>query len=189
MPADFLSQNVCKAIDVFDSMLPNLQEKNPACKVIRDFIHNLDNPNDNQEPFKSTQANANIIKYTQECFIHDYILWIRNNKVKGTPRTVLFFSQVLKDALVKAAHGQLLTGHDGISKTKERLKELYFWPNMDADIANHIKACQRCQKRKEDRPQPTLLFPLLQCTAPNQRLHIDLFGPLKTSGHGKEMVL
>jgi len=55
--------------------------------------------------------------------------------------------------LVKEAHGQLLTRHDAISKTKERLKESYFWPNMDADISEHIKACQRCQTRKDNRPE------------------------------------
>jgi len=97
--------------------------------------------------------------------------------------------EVLKEALVKEAHGQLLTGTNGISKTKERLKESYFWPNMDTDISEHIKACQRCQKRKDDRPQPTLLSPLPQCTAPNQRVHVDLFGPLKTFGRSKKMVL
>ncbi len=118
MPADFLSRNVCEAIDVFDSELPQLQEENPACKIIIDFIRSLDNPKANQEPFKSKQANANLIKYAQECFIQDDILWIRRNKVEGTPRTVLFVPQVLKEALVKEAHGQLLTGHDGISKTK-----------------------------------------------------------------------
>jgi hypothetical protein len=73
MPADFLSQNVCEAIDVFDSKLPQLQEEDPACKIILDFIQNLDNPEANQEPFKSKQANANLIKYTQECFIQDGI--------------------------------------------------------------------------------------------------------------------
>ena len=111
------------------------------------------------------------------------------NKMEGTPRTVSFVLEVLKEALVKEAHGQLLTGHDGISKMKEKLKESYFWPNMDADISEHIKACQRCQRRKDDRPQSTLLSPLPQCTAPNQRVHVDLFGPLKTSGSGKKMVL
>ena len=60
---------------------------------------------------------------------------------------------------------------------------------MDADISKHISGCQKCQKRKDDRPQPTLLSPLPQCTAQNQRVHIDLFGPLKTSGKGKKMVL
>jgi len=76
MPADFLSRNVCEAIDVFDSKLPQLQEEDPVCKVILDFICNLDNPEANQEPFKSKQANANLIKYAQECFIQDDILWI-----------------------------------------------------------------------------------------------------------------
>jgi hypothetical protein len=34
-----------------------------------------------------------------------------------------------------------------------------------------------------------LLSPLPQCTAPNQRVHIDLFGPLKTSDKGKKIML
>ncbi len=46
--------------------------------------------------------------------------------MEGTPRTVLFVPQVLKQALIKEAHRQLLTGHDGFSKTKERLKEIIF---------------------------------------------------------------
>jgi hypothetical protein len=41
MPADFLSRNVCEAIDVFDSKLPQLQEEDPICKVILGFIRNL----------------------------------------------------------------------------------------------------------------------------------------------------
>jgi transposase InsO family protein len=189
MPADFLSRNVCEAINVFDSELPEMQKQDPTCKIIRDFIQNLDNPKANQEPFKNPKANTGLIKYARECFIQDDILWIRINKEKGTPRTVLFVPLTLREKLVQEAHGQLLSGHDGISKTKERLKESYFWPNMDADVAKHIAGCQKCQKRKDDRPQPTLLSPLPQCTAPNQRVHIDLFGPLKTSDKGKKMVL
>jgi len=61
-PVDFLSQNVCKAIDVFDSKLPNLQEEDSACKVIHDFIQNMENQKANQKPFKSAQANDNLIK-------------------------------------------------------------------------------------------------------------------------------
>ncbi len=65
MPADFLSRNV------FDAQLPNLQKEDPACKVIYDFIQSLDNPEANQEPFKSQKANSNLTKYAQECFIQD----------------------------------------------------------------------------------------------------------------------
>jgi hypothetical protein len=41
---------------------------------------------------------------------------------------------------------------------------------------------------KDERPQPTLLSPLPQCTAPNQQVLNDLFGPIKTSDKGKKMV-
>ncbi len=52
---------------------------------------------------------------------------------------------------------------------------------MVVDIDKHIAACQKGQKRKDNQPQPTLLSSLPQSSAPNQRVHIDFFGPLKTS--------
>jgi hypothetical protein len=61
---------------------------------------------------------------------------------------------------------------------------------MDADIAAHLKSCHRCQLcRKDDRPPPALLSTLPQPTEPNQRVHVDLFGPLKTSYSGKKFIL
>jgi hypothetical protein len=61
---------------------------------------------------------------------------------------------------------------------------------MDADIAAHLKACHRCQLcRKDDRPPPTLLSTLPQPTEPNQHVHADLFGPLKTTDSGKKFIL
>ncbi len=94
------------------------------------------------------------------------------------------------DQLIHKTHGALMAGHEGITKTKERLLQPYFWPNMDKDIACHIKACQHCQARRHGvRPTPNVLMPLAQCTELNQRVHIDLFGPLKVSNQGKKFVL
>jgi Integrase zinc binding domain len=59
-------------------------------------------------------------------------------------------------------------------------KSAFYWPGMDADIAHHIKTCHSCQMRqKDDRHPPALLSSLLQPTEPNQRVHADLFGPVK----------
>jgi hypothetical protein len=61
---------------------------------------------------------------------------------------------------------------------------------MDADIALHLKACHRCQiRRHDDHPPPALLSSLPQPTEPNQQVHADLFGPLKTSDSGKKFIL
>jgi hypothetical protein len=71
----------------------------------------LDNPKAYQEPFKNPKANKGLIKYAQESFIQDDMLWIRIDKDKRTPRMVLFVPEVLCDMIVQEAHGQLLTGH------------------------------------------------------------------------------
>jgi hypothetical protein len=67
---------------------------------------------------------------------------------------------------------------------------MFYWPGMDANIANHLKACHRCQiQRTDDCPPPALLSSLPQPTEPNQCVHADLFGPLKTSDSGKKFIL
>ena len=104
-------------------------------------------------------------------------------------KTVLVVPRELVPQLVEEAHGQILTGHDGVSKTKERLLCSYFWPNMDADITKHITSCVKCQARRKTGTMPHPLTPLPQCTAMNQRVHIDLFGPLKTTSTGKNTFL
>jgi hypothetical protein len=32
------------------------------------------------------------------------------------------------------SHGTLFTGHKGVDKTKARLQQNYWWPNMDSTI-------------------------------------------------------
>ena len=86
-------------------------------------------------------------------------------------------------------HRALLAGHKA-TKTKERLLQSYFRPNMEKDIAWHVQGCQHCQGgRKDVHPKQNLLTPVPQCTSFNQRVQMDLFGPLKISSQGKKFVL
>ena len=92
--------------------------------------------------------------------------------------------------MLQDAHGHLLSGHDGIFKTKEHLFQCFYWPGMDTDIANHLQHCHKCQiRKKSDKSGPILVMPLPQPTEPNQRVHADLFGLLHTSGNSKKYVL
>ena len=66
----------------------------------------------------------------------------------------------------------------------------YWWPGMDGQIEDHIKSCDKCQKTSRDkRESSTFITPLPQCHEPNQRVHMDLFGPLKTTSSGKKYIL
>ena len=147
-----------------------MQDQDTFCKQVKTFLKTGQAPVD---PIKAKY----ISSMAKEFFLENDILWRRLQRHNLPPRTVLVVPQNLRWELIQEAHGSLLTGHGGMHQTKERLLESYFWPNMEQDISLHLKSCEKCQKhRTDDRPLPNLLSPLPQCTGPNQRVHIDLFG-------------
>ncbi len=87
----------------------------------------------------------------------------------------------MRKELVRECHNSLLGGHSGIFKTSERIKTEFWWPGMDADISAHISQCIPCQSttNKNRVSTSTPLQQLPECTRPNQRIHVDLFGTLK----------
>ena len=183
MPADFLSRNVLEEIQIFTPELPALQNSDEFARALIVFLQHK------QLPANKQQASY-IQRVAPSCFLEDGILWRRLRRHDAPARSVLVVPAAKVDDLIHETHGALLAGHEGVTKTKERLLQSYFWPNMDKDIARHIQACQRCQARRKDvHPKQNLLTPLPQCTELNQRVHMDLFGPLKTSSQGKKFVL
>ncbi len=104
--------------------------------------------------FQEHLRGKRFILYTDhkplEAFIDQSVLWKKisaQDSWDAQPRAVLFVPTKLRQQLICEAHGKLLTGHNGIQKTKERLLTSYFWPNMDFDISNHIKSCLQCQMK------------------------------------------
>jgi hypothetical protein len=58
------------------------------------------------------------------------------------------------------------------------------------EINKHPQQCDKCKTTKKDkRPTTNFCSPLPQCTMPNQRVHMDLFGPLKTCRSGNKHIL
>jgi hypothetical protein len=124
------------------------------------------------------------------CFFENDLLWRRISRHNMLFCNVLLLPIVLGDDLIHNNHNALLSGHEGITQTKERPHQSYFWPNMEDKITQHVTACPRCQARRtSDRPRPPLLTSMPQCTSLNQFIHIDLMGPLRTSSQGKSYVL
>jgi hypothetical protein len=96
----------------------------------------------------------------------------------------------LRHRLISQFHNSWFGGHEGVHKTVQRMQLYYFWPNMQNDVNDVIKACERCQKHATiPAIPPSSLQPLPTISAPNQSIHADLFGPLRTSASGKKYIL
>jgi len=183
MPADFLSRNVVDSIKWDDMNLAQEQDKDELIRGIKEFLLNRKTP-DNSKIWSAIKGLA------MDCFVEDGIIWKRIKRQGEPSRVVLFIPRNMVPGILKDAHGHLLTGHDGLFKTKERIMQCYYWPCMDKDINEHLQQCHQCQMRKKITAAPkTELVPLPQCTEPNQRIHADLFGPLKTSTNNKKYIL
>lgn len=183
MPADFLSRNVVSAIGWTNDEMNRFQEADPLISNLKKFLlHKQLHPD--------PKCRAVVRYLADDSFIENDLVWKRVKRVNEPSRAVLYLPLQLQEKILAEAHGTLLSGHDGVLKTKERIFSTYYWPGMDKDINEHIQRCHKCQIRRKVSPQtPALLSPLAQCTEPGQRVHADLFGPLKTSGRGKKFIL
>ena len=176
MPADYLSRNVVNAVSWDSDELAKAQDNDSMLKAMKRYLLHRELPADR----KCLQ----IIKHlADDCFIENDVVWRRVKRRFEPSRVVIFLPASLVPEVLQDAHGHLLGGHDGFLKTKERIFQCYYWPGMDQDIQDHIQSCHKCQVRKPKNPtSPSLITSLPQPTEPNQRVHADLFGPLKTSG-------
>uniref|UniRef100_A0A3B3RYT1 Gypsy retrotransposon integrase-like protein 1 n=1 Tax=Paramormyrops kingsleyae TaxID=1676925 RepID=A0A3B3RYT1_9TELE len=84
----------------------------------------------------------------------------------------------LRDSLVHIAH----EGHQGIVRTKQRLRDIYWWPKMDINVMDKIAACQLCLSLdKTTKVSQVPLQPVPLPSAPWEKLAIDIVGPFETA--------
>ena len=174
--ADYLSRNACKGIvaitqaDRFED-LRNHQRTDVLTCAIRNFI------NHNVLPTHDDQLSKLVVTIAPRTFVKNDMLWFvppRANKDKA----VFFTPRSMVPTIISNAHGKPLTGHWGTTRTVERIMTSYFWPSLTKDVENHITHCEPCQKAKRP-PKNAMLTPWPQAMKPNERVHVDLYGPLR----------
>ena len=77
-----------------------------------------------------------------------------------------------------------------MEKTLNRVQANFWWPGVTADVERFVKDCTRCQEAQQATPQNAPLQSLATAGEPNERVHMDLFGPLKSrSASGNKLIL
>ncbi|KAK8951688.1 hypothetical protein KSP39_PZI004152 [Platanthera zijinensis] len=67
----------------------------------------------------------------------------------------------LKQRLLQMYHDGAIGGHSGVTATYQRLKKMFYWKRMKAEVLTYIQQCTVCQRCKTDNQRPAgLLQPL-----------------------------
>jgi len=190
LPEDFLSRDIVKGLDEavtsIDPFGPDLQQ----LKLEDEQLIKINSfQKEGKWPLNTSKSEQKLLlPLTNSLFIDSKAVWIRLND-KSYPWTALWLPKIYRKKAICDVHGTILSGHDALKETDLCLTNAYVWLNMKKDIQAHIDSCLKCQVWKKSTAKPTLLQSLPTVDQPNQRIHIDLFGPLKTLGQGNKMVL
>lgn len=88
---------------------------------------------------------------------------------------------VLPSTLIPKALTIAHITHTGVRKTLQNITKRYTWKNMYADVLNFVKSCELCVKYKNHKHNKAPLMAAPIPTAPNQKVSLDIVGPIK--GH------
>ncbi|GMF52802.1 unnamed protein product [Phytophthora fragariaefolia] len=89
----------------------------------------------------------------------------------------------------KEAHDSIWAGHLRVPQTYERLRRMYWWPNMRDAVRSWVSACQDCVSRKA---RPQVVVPPLRSVKTGDvcdRWAVDVVGPLPVTAHGNRYVI
>ena len=191
MPADFLSRAFADTIQEIhltsrvdeDPDFGLFQKHDRELQLMLSFLKNR------QWDSSASTADVNRLRcYAHKLFQEGQIVWIRLNDY-NRPRTALYLPKKYRAQMICKTHGSLFGGHEAHIKTYLRLTDAYWWPTVREDVQHHIQSCVQCQLHRKQPQKRTPLNPLPTPELPNERIHLDLFGPLKTSEKHNKYIL
>ena len=125
-------------------------------------------------------------------YINRNLFFMANDKIykKGEElRDLLVIPNSVKKDILELCHDIPSAGHQGIQRTKERIKRSYSWYKLKQDVENHISQCAQCNKCKSANRKNKYPMKQNHAGAPLQKVHIDFIGPLPMSNSGNKHIL
>lgn len=104
-------------------------------------------------PVSQKHGRRLLLESSEYVVIDGVLLKSRTAKSKRT-KNMSHFQIVLPDVMIKTIielyHDSHMGGHSGIQDTLDRVREHYFFKKMGQKVADYIRSCLECQKRKQN---------------------------------------
>ena len=91
--------------------------------------------------------------------------------------------------ILHLAHDNVLSGHCGINRTRERVRTRWYWPQSFNDIARYVGSCPTCRQRKGALPNRKSPLQKQLIGVPFQRIGMDVLDVHHISGRGNRYII
>ncbi len=175
-----------QALGLTTNQIRKLQSEDTFCRDVHHFRQDGTLPANSKDRSFLDRVNPQI---SQES---DGLLYYNVLDAAGEDSKVMVLPRVLVDPIYQFAHCSTLAGHGGQQRTLDRIQTRYWWPGMREEVKERVNNCLTCRKSKDPRNfkrdhAPVQALPIPD--RPGRRLHVDLFGPVRTSSKGKKYIL
>ena len=183
--ADLLSRNRVAAFALTDDSgsVIEAQRQDKSIADIKTFIRTKSLPKDDA---KYAQW---VRRIAEQCEVHDDLVWHKRTRPGFREKHLLLAPKPHRHMIIQSAHCDISAGHGGIDRTANRVMQHYWWPGLESEVKRFVASCEICQTSRAKKEPPVKLQSLPVCTMPNMRVHIDLFGDLRTSHSGKKWIM
>jgi len=114
-----------------------------------------------------------------------YFRWVDMNECKF----LLCVPESMRDEVLFYCHDSFFEGHPGEEPTISELKRRFYWRGMRTDAEIYVRNCTECLTCKYKKRKLKGKMVSRHAGYPNQRVHIDLIGPLTKSSSGNTAIL
>ncbi|XP_041372627.1 uncharacterized protein LOC121385902 [Gigantopelta aegis] len=104
-------------------------------------------------------------------------------------RELLVVPHSLRREWLRVNHDIPASGHQGVERTKCRMRARYYWYGMSRAVKNVLFTCVQCNRCKKGNRKARSPMKQFHAGVPMERVHLDFLGPLPKTENGNEYVL
>ena len=138
---------------------------------------------------RESLGDVEINQLKADYFLDSGLLYRRQQTEFGEQILTCLPRSLIKDVLW-TLHDSPNGGHQGVTRTWQRVKSSYFRPGLFKIVSKYVSSCEKCQKRKARRKKAagflqSLEYPI-ECF---ESLCIDITGPLPMTNRGNRYIV
>ncbi|GFW32215.1 retrovirus-related Pol polyprotein from transposon 17.6 [Trichonephila clavipes] len=130
-------------------------------------------------------SESNLIKLSHKDFAKEQM----NKDKDGTKRKCLVVPEKYRNNLMTIGH-EAAAAHLGVTKTKDAIFKIFYWPKCFSDVEDCVKTCDKCQrvgKPQDKKKAPLKIVPVI--TEIFTKINIDASGPLPMTPSGNKYII
>ena len=96
--------------------------------------------------------------------------------------------RTLRGEVMRLCHDVPSAGHQGVTGSKERLRQNFYWWRIPGDIKDYVRTCDACNRNKKSALPHRSPSKVYQAGSPMGRVHLNFLGPLPWTEEGNEYI-